>query len=614
MKSQIAPATNKAEALRLVTRTKDLNEAVISSTTLLRWIDDIKHDDGTFAFLNGTFEGMIDLSGVDCRPVITFRSITFTDPFIWRNAHLSALQLIDQCVLSAGLDISGSVLSAELDCTSSTICGQLRVSQVAADYIVLNDCSICVAAGGPALAGAGLITRRGFYLRGSNVVGGIALNNASIGGNAEIITSSVVGMPTATDDRMALALDNTSVGGSLLIRTDRLKPRVEPYREPKAGVGAEYSRRSTRPERCVLEGQLRMVHTHVAKQTDFSNLVVSNQNPMNPAIFGKRFRCDGSVLLGKDSRVVGGLCFDYANVDSLTIGQVVVEPPQSLHSTGDASTFSAKHMVCRILDWHMDETRVRGVVDMSWCHVGTLEVDWGGPDRLQHEVVSWVIDGLNYESVNLQFVRHESTSSSAGNRGRNSAERMLRWLDSAKFNPYSYARLARECRRHGFDDMEKQVNIAMESRRVKESLEAIAPLSKSRYRARQVKYSILRRVVGYGYAPERSIAWIAALIAIGTGVFALGISDGALRSSMSPSVAPTLIRSIPRGLVYSIDTAMPLIDLGMVSSWHLSDQPSHTVSVLWIYSKFHIALGWALSLFFAATITGVIKKGARDAS
>jgi hypothetical protein len=129
--------------------------------------------------------------------------------------------------------------------------------------------------------------------------------------------------------------------------------------------------------------------------------------------------------------------------------------------------------------------------------------------------------------------------------------------------------------------------------------------------------------VGHGYQPGRAALFALLVIAAGTYVFERAKQDGAMEStdravntSASPSADPQF-----NPIVYSLDVFLPIIDLHQEDEWLPNNvAPTGRLEQLsewlripgewfyWTYTWLHISLGWILTTFIVAALTGLIKK------
>ena len=156
---------------------------------------------------------------------------------------------------------------------------------------------------------------------------------------------------------------------------------------------------------------------------------------------------------------------------------------------------------------------------------------------------------------------------------------------------------------------------------------------------------VLRRVIGYGYAPERSLVWLLALFLIATtlanrtweeGSFApntdvILVSPGWLQAEAAdcipiraagcdPNPALTWSNDPAGGLDwdsfnrygYAADLVIPVLDLGQTDAWAPSRDRGFWGWGLWWGRWALVALGWIVTALGAAAITGIMQRKAPE--
>ena len=140
-----------------------------------------------------------------------------------------------------------------------------------------------------------------------------------------------------------------------------------------------------------------------------------------------------------------------------------------------------------------------------------------------------------------------------------------------------------------------------------------------------------RWTIGYGFAPQRSLYVLAALIGVASGLallawqagdFAPGsdvivLSDGwqSVRGAANPAgewSADTALGGDWEGfsaLAYGFDLVVPLIEIGQTASWVPSTERGPWGAVLWWARWVLTVLGWAVTALGAAAVTGIVQRG-----
>ena len=111
-------------------------------------------------------------------------------------------------------------------------------------------------------------------------------------------------------------------------------------------------------------------------------------------------------------------------------------------------------------------------------------------------------------------------------------------------------------------------------------------------------------VIGYGYYPWRALWFMGVFVLGGTIIFNFSDKNNLLANKKaefqlkgSPIRFPYKLNPI----VYSIDTFVPLINLGQADHWI----PVHPL--LRFYLWIHVSAGWVLSTLLAFALAGLVK-------
>lgn len=157
----------------------------------------------------------------------------------------------------------------------------------------------------------------------------------------------------------------------------------------------------------------------------------------------------------------------------------------------------------------------------------------------------------------------------------------LEWLTRHKegYVPQLYDQLASTYKRAGDEQAARKVAIAKQRRR----RHPFSPLSWLWY-----------ITVGYGYRPWLAVAWVIALIALGTSVF----SDAYPAHMMAISSHPPAFHAA----AYALDLLLPVIGLGQKNAW----QPRGSAYLYWSWG--FTGAGWVLATAVLAGLTGILKR------
>ncbi|MGR3174019.1 MAG: hypothetical protein ACUZ8N_05410 [Candidatus Scalindua sp.] len=125
-------------------------------------------------------------------------------------------------------------------------------------------------------------------------------------------------------------------------------------------------------------------------------------------------------------------------------------------------------------------------------------------------------------------------------------------------------------------------------------------------------------VIGYGHRPSKALPFVIGIILLGWLFFGIGFCTNV----MTPT-NPTLDASankepqhvlrgfsktfiVVESLAYSIDRFVPIVDFNVASNWQ-PDKDRRGGRFIRVYMWFHIAMGWILTSFLVAAMTGLIR-------
>jgi hypothetical protein len=206
-------------------------------------------------------------------------------------------------------------------------------------------------------------------------------------------------------------------------------------------------------------------------------------------------------------------------------------------------------------------------LDLEAAHVATLvenEASW--PNRLR-------LDGFVYDAL---FEDPPVTATAR-----------LDWLarNDPGYAPQPYEQLTAVYRRAGRDEDARTIAIGKQRRR----RATLKPPAKA-------WNSLLRWTVGYGYRPWQAGLWLAALLLIGTMVFATTHAHG----QITPAKKPQELQHF-NPLIYALDVLLPIVNLGQEGGW----VPHRAAAVcFWLLAL----AGWVLTTTVVAALTGLIKR------
>ncbi|NUU23786.1 MAG: oxidoreductase [Streptomycetaceae bacterium] len=359
---------------------------------------------------------------------------------------------------------------------------------------------------------------------------GITLTDAQIGIDVVLNGSHVTHM----DDGRSIAADGTQIGGDL--RADGPFRSVGMLHLRGARIGGRAMFYTARLD--ALDGHDARGHRHLA--LDASALVVEQTLHLSD-----RFTVSGSIRLN-DAKFGDACVIDHA--------AILREPDELL---------AMWRVTARTLSLVMDpDPRGRVVLNGTRLEVLTDTPDtWPGPGRVE-------IAGMTYTVL-------RSTSPMT-------LEQRLRWLGQAtsRYEPQPYEQLAAAYRASGQDEEARSVLLAKQ-RRSRETL---------RLPGRIWGY-VQDAAIGYGYRPARALAWLVALIAVGTAVFAVNRP-----TPVNADEAPHW-----NALFYTLDLLLPVVTFGQEQAWNPGGWAQWVAYTL-------VILGWVLAGAAAAGATRVLNR------
>jgi hypothetical protein len=203
---------------------------------------------------------------------------------------------------------------------------------------------------------------------------------------------------------------------------------------------------------------------------------------------------------------------------------------------------------------------IEGIVDLSHARIGLLR------DDPQTWPAMIVLRGLTYEALEPHLP----------------ARQRLNWLTRERDGQSQpYEQLSALYSRTGRPSEAREVLYAAECRH-----RASAPLLGR-------AWSFLQDItVGYGYRPSRAALWLAALLAVGSIIYALA-PPPPLNATGAPHFNP---------VIYTLDLLMPVVNLGQKYAFNPSGAEQ------WL-SYLLVAAGWVLATTIATSAARIISRG-----
>ncbi|WP_433257842.1 alpha-L-fucosidase [Streptosporangium sp. CA-135522] len=386
-------------------------------------------------------------------------------------------------------------------------------------------------------------------LRAAHVAGSLSLAHASLanpGGYALNAPLMELGSGLrATPGFVAIGevfLDSTQVRGSVTFDGGRIS-------NPDATVLSlrrlTVTGRLSCSEGFRADGEIVLINARVEGGLEFHGAALSNPSGRVLALWevnagGGIDCCEGFTATGtlsiRNSRIAATLCLAESTIDG------------DLHLRGvEAASLKIG-----------PQTALLGSVDLRHTHIGVLDdVPGQWPARL-------LMNGFTYDSLEAPLPV----------RGR------LGWLAKEAYQPQPYEQLTAVYHRHGHDEAARDVLLAKQRRRrAGQGLGARA-------------WGYLQDwTVGYGYRPLRAALWLAALLLVGTLVFAIHEPP-----AVKPGEAPPF-----NAFLYTLDLLLPIIGFGQESAFGPRGAQQWLAAAM-------IAAGWIPATTILAGLTRALSR------
>ena len=333
------------------------------------------------------------------------------------------------------------------------------------------------------------------------------------------------------------------------------------------------------------EGEVRLIGAKIGGQLACSG--GHFRNPGNDALNADGVRVDGDVFLRDGFMAEGRVRLIGASIG----GDFVCLDGRFQNQSGDALNLKrAKIMGALIFEAlpHQPE----GTINFTSVQVGQFEDDQSGWPNNGH----LEINGFEYNILtNTPSKIH--------------IKKRLEWLRlQPAFLPQPYEQLIHVLRRMGYEREARLTAVAKQ-----EALRThLTPTGR-------IASWLLWATTGYGYKPWLAFFWMVGLVALGTLFFTQAHSDGMLVPTDIKVYAThhsSYMARLPGGypafqpILYSLDVAVPFVDLGQKSHWQLQEQRTEH----WLYWLFEFwfvvqeLTGWVLLLVAATAPTRLVRK------
>jgi hypothetical protein len=301
-------------------------------------------------------------------------------------------------------------------------------------------------------------------------------------------------------------------------------------------------------------------------------------NPEKVAIDARFARVGGGVWFNDKLRVEGSVMLLGSEIaDDLNLDDAAFINPDGnaldLQRAQISETFEM-----RFLD-------VKGDVNLRSLQVGALLDD---PNNLP-KGVKLDLDGFVYK----RFSKDAPTD----------LDTRVKWIRRSSqhfYSPRPYEQLAKYYRESGNENASTKILVAKENDR---ALYGRLSLNET------VWHRIKKWVIGYGYVPLRALWWIVLTILVGWGLFGKYANLIQARREHPQKLSP---------FMYSVDAFIPIINFHQVEDWLPRPEAGEPIdlkvfavrpgSLLRMYLWIHTALGWILTGFLAAAVSGLVQR------
>lgn len=449
-----------------------------------------------------------------------------------------------------------------------------------------------------------------------------------------------------------LDAQGAEIAGSLLLDNARVNGKVTLY---NARIGRQLA-----ATKSVLKGDGdRALDAHAARiEGSVVFTGVSAEGGLNffGAHVGHQFLASGAVLDGgrksalnaQDITVRDDIFLDHVdamgevNLAGAQIGGRLLLNDSIFDTTTTHAVKMGRMNLREGLVWQRVTLR-NGRVSLTAANAGEIVHDFEGDMESWPEGNEFSLDGLTYARLSGPSIPPRT---------------YIEWLEKGtlspgNFYPQPFTQLARVLRDRGHDresriilahrDMLIRRNIRERLRLEPDGTWKTAFLSVARDLSnlrRLVVDLLLRRTVGYGYHPFRSMWMLATLVVSAIFIAHMAWQEGsfvpasesarnsaafrALEGTANPAAAwsqrPRDASGQRTGLVagqdwtrfsalaYGTDLVVPVIDLGQTSAWQPSAERGPWGRLLWAASFFLALSGWVVTALGAAAITGIIRR------
>lgn len=515
------------------------------------------------------------------------------------------------------LDLSAATIEGDVLLADVEARGALQLARVAVSGGVLAQ-RLVVGGGGLSLAGA-------------DVAHALTLDEARLAGALDVGQARVRGALLARGlevhgGRTAIAAERVAIAGDLDLERAKVVGALDCRRGDVAGsvrlssariFGAAHAvladglavRGSVLLDKAVIVGCVQMTAAQVEQSLSLKGASVKVDRGAaviapglavgRDVLFGSGLRMIGAAVL-EGARIGGTLDFADSQMTSVTLagdapGRAAGRSPAAKAEQGAAMGHDDHVIVLadagmgRLVMARTSEDRPRGIVDLARARATAFEdyADaWPAPVELRQAAG----DGRDVDHIVLAGFQYEYLVNPAGDEdvaprgkalaaGRRAGERRIAWLEAQpvadvayRFAPSAWRYLAERLAAQGFAADARRVHVARRRWQAR-SLDAGRS---DRWRARASDLLTL-----HGYSPWRTLGWLAATIVVFAAIYGWAARQclpGACAHGSAfvmVNVAAEPGASAQRGphavemLVYSLDVALPFVDLSADRRWRI---------------------------------------------
>ena len=509
-------------------------------------------------------EGVIDIDYAEVQYHLRLKDCCIVERIYMYGARTRQVSLIGSH-LRGGLDASLAVVDGNLRFGGCRIDGGLKLQGTRIAGALQLNAAVAQNPGADAVFARSAEIRGGVACRdGFTASGGVDFRGARIDGDARF-----EGAKLSSPGNAALYLSAAEIGGHLACDWIEADGQVR-LRGARIAGSAWFNDAHLRGDKRALHAvgahigeDLRFGPGFTAEGTiDITRATIEGSvrlegakltDPAGPALVGRAATVGGDVQCHDGFTAVGPV-----RLNGVRVAGILNFEGATLAATSPFALTLTRATV-RELDLRTASAPER--MDLSHAEVGILR------DRPETWPVALRLDGLRYEQL--------AETGSAAER--------LRWIerdDRSAYLPGPYEQLAAHYRRLGHDDEARRIMLARERAR-RRTLSAPGRI-----------WGVMQdAVIGYGYLPERAVAWLIGLLALGTTVFGLH------------HPAPTGTGAIPpfNPLIYSLDLLLPVIDFGVARAYTSEGGYAWLAYVL-------TAAGWILATTVAAGVGRAVSR------